>query len=134
MLGVDALVTCLARFIHPSALVREKYSNVLPTTRFIKTVSRRLQECIVFSSPGFPAVEFHSVRRYCKVTHEGPRKHFFGLEEEMGAIEEAEVPKAPEMVKKIEIRGILRYGDVIEVRSEGQISIDDDNIPVPENI
>ena len=68
------------------------------------------------------------------MTHEGPRKHFFGLEEEMGAIEEAEVPKAPETVKKIERRGILGYGDVIEVRSEGQISIDDDNIPVPKNI
>ena len=134
MLGVDALVTCLARFIHPSAFVRENYSNVLPTTRFIKTVIRLLQECIVFSSPSFPAVEFHSVRRYCKATHEFPIKQLFGLKEEMGAIEEAEVPKAPEMVKKIEIRGILRYGDVIEVRSEGQISIDDDNIPVPENI
>ena len=41
----------------------------------------------------------------------------------MGVIEEVEVQKAPHMAKKIERRGILRYGDVIEVQVEGEIYI-----------
>ena len=38
------------------------------------------------------------------------------------------------MVKKIERRGILRDGYVIKVQSLGQISIDNKNLPTPENI
>ena len=115
-LGVDAPANCLARFIHPSSLIREKYSNVLPTMRFAnlkvlrmerKIVSRRFQERIVFSSPIFPDVEFHLVRTYYKVTHEGLIKHFFELEAKVGVIEEVEVPKAPNMVNKIERRGSI---------------------------
>ena len=52
MLSVDALVNFLARFVHPSALVREKYSNSISTMRstnlkvlglHMKTVIQRLQ-------------------------------------------------------------------------------------------
>ena len=35
--------------------------------------------------------------------------------------------------KKSERRGILQYADVIEVQEEGEIYIDDDNLPVLEN-
>ena len=37
-------------------------------------------------------------------------------------------------VKKIDRRGVLPDGDVIKVQTEGEISIDDNDIPVPENI
>ena len=139
-LGDDALVTCLARFIHPSALIRENFPNALSTMRFTnfkvlrlerKTVSRCSQECIVFLPPTFPDVEFYAVRRYCKVTREGPIEHAFGFEEEEGGREEAELQKAHEMANNIERRGVLKDADFIEVRSEGEISIDDDNLPVP---
>ena len=85
-------------------------------------------------SLSFPDVEFHSVRRYYKVTREGHRESFFGFKDEVDVIEEAEVPKALEMVKKIERRGILRDGDVIKVRSEEDIYIDGDKLPAPKNI
>ena len=142
-LGVDTLVTCLARFVHTSALIREKYPNAIPTMRFTnlkvltlekKIVSRSLQDCVVFLSLSFPHVELHLVQRHCKVTQEGPREHIFGFEDKVGVIEEAEVHKSTEMVKKTERMGVLRDGDVIEVRSEGEISIDNDNLLVPENL
>ena len=38
------------------------------------------------------------------------------------------------MVKKIEMRGILRDGDVIEVWEEGEISIGDNNLSAPDNL
>ena len=49
-LGIDDFVTCLSRFIHSLAIIREKFPNYLPTMWFInlkvfrlkkKTVSRR---------------------------------------------------------------------------------------------
>ena len=44
-----------------------------------------------------------------------------------------EVPKSPYMVKKTDSRGILRYRYFIDVWSEGNISIDNDNPPTTEN-
>ena len=38
------------------------------------------------------------------------------------------------MVNKIESRGVLQYGDVIEDRSEVHISIDVNNLPTPDNL
>ena len=97
-IGIDALVTCLTRFIYTSALIGETYTNVVPTMRFAnlkilrmekKIVSQHLQECVHFLSPSFPDIEFHSVQRYCKVTKKFPREHFFGFEEKLGVIEKA---------------------------------------------
>ena len=45
-----------------------------------------------------------------------------------------EVPNSPEFAKKTDSMGIPRYGDFIDVWSEGNIFIDDDNLPRPENI
>ena len=45
-----------------------------------------------------------------------------------------EVPKSPYMVKKTDSWGVLRYGDFIDVWSEGNISIDNDNLPTPDNM
>ena len=50
-------------------------------------------------SPSFPGVEFHAVRRHCKMNQEGQRGHLLGFEEKLCAIEEAEVQKATDMVK-----------------------------------
>ena len=74
------------------------------------------------------------VQRYCKETQEGSRYHIFGFKDKVDVIEEAGVQKAPEMVNKIENNWILQYGNVINVRAEGNISIDDDNLPALENI
>ena len=53
----------------------------------------------------------------------------FGLEYEVGVMEESEVPKAPEMAKIIERRGILRDEDVIKFWTEGNIYIYNINYP-----
>ena len=45
-----------------------------------------------------------------------------------------EVPKSPHIVKRRDWRGILQYGDFIDVWSEGKIFIDNDNRPTPESI
>ena len=44
-------------------------------------------------------------------------ENLFGFEDKLGISEELEVLQAPDIVNKIESRGILRDGDVIEVWS-----------------
>ena len=44
-----------------------------------------------------------------------------------------EVTKSPDMVKKTDMRGIPRYGELIDVWSEVNISIEDYNLPTPDN-
>ena len=63
------------------------------------------------------------------MTQEGPREHYLDSNT-MQALQK----RCSLQVNKIYIRGILRDGDVIEVRSEGEISIDNDNLLVPENL
>ena len=68
------------------------------------------------------------------MTQEVPREHLFGFKYKLIVIEYMEVPKSPEMVKKTDRRGILRYGDLIDTWPEGNIYIDKDKLPTPENI
>ena len=42
--------------------------------------------------------------------------------------------KEPEMLKKIESRGVPQYGYVIEVQEDVDIYIDDDNLHALENL
>ena len=137
-LGIEYLVTFFSRFIHNSALIRDKYPNAQPKIRFIKvkvlrldrkTERQLLQDCVVFLSPSLPNVEFHSAQSYFKANQEDPIEHFFGSEDEVGVMEESEVPKAPEMAKIIERRGILRDEDVIKFWTEGNIYIYNINYP-----
>ena len=88
-MNVDALVTCLARFIHPTTLINREapqcctYHEVHQLEGLEageEDSDSMLARVRVFLSPSFPNAEFHSVRRYYKVTQEGPRENLFGFE------------------------------------------------------
>ena len=89
--------------------------------------------CVVLS-PSFPYVEFDLAQIYYKVTQEDPVHQLSGFKNEVGVIEESGVPKEPDMVNKIDIRGVLQDGDVIEDRSEGHMYIDFNNLPALDNL
>ena len=84
--GVDVVVLCLSVFIHTLELVGKKFTYYLYTTRLTelkvlrldrKIVIRHAQYCIIFTPSNLPDVDFHKVRRYCNVTREVTRYHFF---------------------------------------------------------
>ena len=104
VLGVDGLVSCIYRVSDTSALIKDNYHNLVPTTRFTnlgllrlinKTVSQHLQQCVSFLLPSFPDDTSHSAKSYYKVTQQGPREYLSGFEDEMSVIEESEVQKSP---------------------------------------
>ena len=71
-MGVGATIKVMKRFVHPSALIREKFKNpkkgerledCLVIKKEEKLVSRRQQTCIVFRHNAFENVELHAVER-----------------------------------------------------------------------
>ncbi len=97
-MGIDAVFTVLIKFIHPSALIRDKYTNPQSGERLIdcsvtgkctKVVSRRDQVVITFTHDNFEG-ELYAVKRYCRVEEEGPSDSFFSINE---TVVEAQVVK-----------------------------------------
>ena len=85
-MGIGAVVHVLMRFVHPSQNIRDKHPNpdkgrrlegCVVTGKCTKKVSRREQTVITFRCDEFDDVELYAVKRYCRITEEGPAESFF---------------------------------------------------------
>ena len=74
--GIGAVSQVMMRYLHPSKLVREKYTNyslsatiagLIELRQETKTVYGRQQECFCFHHHDFPNLELHAVTRWVKV-------------------------------------------------------------------
>lgn len=142
----------LARYVHPSAHLRDKYPNfeaqkatqtssgckVLRQAR--KTISRKEHLAVVVSHPDFPGIELYAVKRWFKVTTQGPADYFFNNRNEnentaqaQEAEEEAE--EGPEnLAGRIHRQDIDAADlDLLAAAEAGNFDVDDDNLPAPEN-
>ena len=151
-MGADALIGIIARFIHPSIHIRNKFPNTISSFRLdnlkvvreeTKVVSNKQQECYIFVHPDMVdddgnKVELYATKRYCKIISEGPPEKLFGrdelvLDEEGSRKEDEDVDRSmPEMFPTILGRGNILHEDVSTLR--GEVEIDDDNDPAPENV
>ena len=144
---VDAHVWCLSRFIHPSALIRDKFPNPVRGHMLDDMIVRRQEEKTINWKQVLAIVCMHELfkqndqyqelyvdPRYMHITQEGPEDSFFGVspvavEEDTSLIEgsstlPSEVQGAPRAAPTDE--------DIALVRGQG-IMVDDDNEPAPEN-
>jgi hypothetical protein len=136
--GVGAMGTILTKFIHPSENVRAKHLNldkrghstiILLVGKESKKVNRKDQECYIFRSDDYPNVLLHAVKRYVKVTHEGPPEEFFDMDDngpnkpEATVGEERAMPPRTHVLDE-ELQNFVALG----------ANIDDDNLPAPENV
>ena len=81
--------------------------------------------------------EIYAVPRWCKIVEEGPSENYFIDGSEVANstdinIELNEESEAPAIVNSINIRGRVVDSDLVQMK--GEIYVDDDNAPVPENI
>ena len=148
-MGVGATIKVIKRFVHPSALLREKYKNpkrgekledCLVIRKEEKLVSRRQQMCIIFRHDDFPNVELHAVERYCQIVKEGADTGWFSNEiddmvddvfctDRSKGVEEIEY-EVGEKIEKMRQGGELDINELIQAGLE----VEDDNLPLPENI
>ncbi len=144
ILGKDATCSILAKFLHPSALVRDKFPNHENTLRLegfkvvrqeVKRVSRRQQLCVVCTHEDFPNTEMHAVKGWWTVTQPGPPDLYFdvvpNVAPDPNTSEEGE-HEIPQVLQNI----TLQSDDVAVVAAalNGHFMIDDDNEPAPENV
>ena len=91
--GKGGLASCIARSIHPSKPIREKYYNRLKSHKIEnlvliadaeKTIQRNsgVSNVYTFSHADFEGVEFYAARRYVHLKKEGREEDFFVNEEE----------------------------------------------------
>lgn len=149
--GKGAKVTCMLKYLHPSQLI----SSTLPNT----TANFRLEGCTVvgrdnkvvnwkekpviivhhedFKTTDGEPEDIYALPRWFKIIEEGPSDEFFSDSSSMnvanpvnsGNVEEVE---APTVVHEINRRGRVIESDLANLM--GQVQIDDDNSPAPENI
>eukprot|EP00977_Amphora_coffeiformis_P000514 scaffold130_cov151-Amphora_coffeaeformis.AAC.3 len=138
-LGKHAVGDVLLKYIHPSAWVRQHFINptsqqrlqgCLVTSEEQRIVGQKQQECVVFTHPDHPNQTLYAVKRWFKVTMEGPEDLLFSTNtpgRHTANVNGVELP--PEVLK-----------DPINIDAEttqnlaGILEIDDDNEPAPENI
>jgi hypothetical protein len=89
--GIGAKITVYIKFLHPRALVCNKLPNAQPQVvltncvaivQEVKTVSKKLQTCIVMHHDLFnDASQIYAVAQYCRVIQEGAVRLFFQIDE-----------------------------------------------------
>ena len=147
VLGKDAVVSVLAKYLHPSSLIREQYPNRVATLRIeglvvirqdSKVVTRRLQDVIVMKHEDFKEndeyIELHSLPRWLKVQQAPPQPFPEGAE----AVEEQQEPEEPRelpsaVVAQIASAGVVNSDHILSLVASG-VQVDDDNQPLEENI
>ncbi len=148
--GIGAQGSCIARFLHPSAVIREKLPNDLKTRiqgftivgRGEKLIRKKARKCyLVTKSEQFPETTFHVAESNFKVEAPAPNGAVFD-EEGTEVIEQPSTEEA--RVRTEEAQGVLTVADfrtgaslssenVALIRNQ-DVQVDDDNEPVPENI
>ena len=152
--GKGAKVTCMIKYLHPSRLI----SSTLPNT----TANHRLDGCMVvgkdsrvvhrkeksviivhhedFKTTDGEPEDLYALPRWFKITEEGPSEEFFDDSSSTnvanptnsGNANQDEDIEAPAIVEDVNKRGQVFESDLANLN--GQIQIDDDNSPAPENI
>ena len=143
----DAIVSVLAKFVHPSEHIRKAYPNADTQLRLddllvlqmeSKKVSRRKQLFIFFVSQLIKDnsgnnIELYNVKRYARVECEGLSKFFFDSLNEEVVEESAKNEELPSEILTIENRGTVLNDDV-SMLCGTSIPVDNNNQPVEENI
>ena len=135
-LGTGAKSTVLARYIHPSKRINDVFPNRTHQQRVERKRGKSDKKgCIIFTHLSFSGEELFCVKRWAKVTEEGPPDGFFvvgggGLDVETDVEEAVGVG---EIIPDAVLHASGRREDVALIKGMG-FMVDDNNEPSPENI
>ena len=150
--GVGTTASCLSRFIHPSAPIREQYpnthqkerlTNLFITGRQVRLICRGSKgtEAYLLHHNDFENVDLYAASQNVTITAEGPSESLFEapirVNDDKNAAAEREREENSEERKLLPLsvsagRNMTR-DDFLELRN-ARFTVDDNNEPVPENI
>ena len=146
-LGKEAVIWVKLKFIHPSAIIREAFPNTISTGKLedcvvlrqdTKKINRREKLLVVFTHPrlnqGENPTELYCVKRYAHVTTEGPKDYLFDAVVDGGGLveQDAEGGSLAGIQHLLSQQAHFSREEIFE--AEGVVEVDDDNLPLPENI
>ena len=146
-IGKDAVCSILARYLHPSAKIRELYPNMPNTLRLqgfkvlrqeVKRVNQRDQLCIVCAHDNFD-VEMYAVKCWFTVTSPGDPEYYFdtvlqtvpAVAVDGAGADDPDAVEIPEIARNPAID--VDDPALVAAAEAAGIMIDDDNEPAPEN-
>jgi hypothetical protein len=148
-MGRGAVVTILARLLHPRRLIQDTFRNMNKNKRLdglmvlrleVKKVGKKNIECVAVQSDEFKSgdthIELHAATKHYKVVIEGPSEDFFVSEEDNEANTEVVAAQGDDLLPAavIERVHLMRLDDEDITALRGQVETDNDNDPLPENI
>ena len=152
-MGKGAVVSALAKYLHPSEVIRKKFRNAekgkrIDGLRVIRREERKIRRhttmCLVMrhheiTRDAGEEVELYCTERWAKIISEGEKEGFFNAVEERrieiddhkGETEEEREPMQQEILR-MAAQNTLTTDD-IDVATN-LVQTDNDNEPAPENI
>jgi Transposase IS4 len=151
-MGRGAIVSCLAKLLHPSGIIRSRFPNMnkgkkleklLVLRQERKVVNRIERDVLVVQSDEFMLrddafIELYAVAKFFRIETEGPPEGFFTQQplQQDATVETTNEGEAlpEEVITAINNSTVTRctQEDIDNVR--GVVEIDDDNDPAPENV
>ena len=141
--GVRAKISVYIKFLHPRTLVCNKLPNAQPQdvltncvaiAQEVKTVSKRMQTCIVMHHDLFDnGSQIHAGAWYCKVIQEGAVGNLFQIDEHADLAAAEEAAKGNDCAMQLPSLTGTTVEDISHFYVQG-FEVDDDNDPAPENV
>ena len=139
-LGIGALCTVKLNRLHPRRVVESLYTNaphgqevtdLLVIGQDKKVVNGREQVVILLRHESFDPNDVYAVKRWCRVTVEGPTSELFTQATEQPVVET--VLAAGEEEQQPRTSASTRQEEIVQTIQDG-FDVDDDDAPAPENI
>jgi hypothetical protein len=146
VIGKGAVVSSLARMLHPSKAIIDRFINMNAKKRLDnmivinqrnKTINKTITECIVVQSNDVMEVDQHIVpyaaKRYFKVVVEGPKENFFFSEAEV--VEEEDIEEEAVLPEDVCEMVCLQTFDTEDLHLlQSLVEFDNNNNPAPKNV
>ena len=144
-LGVGAIISAMLKFVHPSALVRKKYRNLMNRQRLVgcrilrqevKQISCKDQLSLIVTHEDFKDAngnleELHAVKKHFTIQHEGDPDFFDKpQEQQQQPQEEISLPEPFDLHLTGQNQGGL---EDLQISLTCVMDVDDDSLPAPEN-
>ena len=144
--GKGAVVSILIKFMHPSALIQEKFPNpenwqrlegCLTVRQEVKKISCKDQLSLVVTHDDFKDAdgnlqELHAIKKHFSIQEEGDLDLFFDIPQERQE-ETMDTPLLDAVANELSGGNHGGLSDLV-VALSGVVDVDDDNQPAPENI
>jgi hypothetical protein len=139
-LGIGATVSCQIKYLHPSEIIRNHFTNprhgellegCIVIGQGTRKIHGKAQLSLIVQHEIFPDITLYGVKRWFKIKRQGPEEGFFCQSTSTPVGDENNPSELPDFVRLLASSNNPPQS-VSEL--EAYVQVDDDKMPAPENI